>query len=78
MRALNFVIFFLTVVKNSKLSTNKEAFLLIKHRCTIYTNHAGEILCTEKHKTIKIDLVGEQPATMYMYIQISWKKLTKE
>ena len=70
MWALNFVNF-LTVVKNSKLSTNKVTFLLIENRCTIYTNHPGEILCTEKHKTIKFDVVGEQPATMYMYIQIS-------
>ena len=28
---------------------------------TIYTNHPGENL-VQKHKTIKIDVVGEQPA----------------
>ena len=68
MRALNCVIFFLTVVKNSKLRTNKVTFLLIENRGTIFSNHPGEILCTEKHETIKFDVVGQQPATMYIQI----------
>ena len=37
---------------------------------TIYTNHQGENLA-QKHKTIKIDDVGEWPAAKH--IQISWK-----
>ena len=37
---------------------------------TIYTDHPGENL-VQKHKTIKTDVVGEQPAARH--IQISWK-----
>ena len=34
---------------------------------TIYTNHSG-INLLHKHKTIKFDVVGEQPATKYIQI----------
>ena len=70
MRALNCVIFFFNSCEKLEIKNkiNKVTFLLIENRCTIFSNHPGEILCTEKHETIKFDVVGQQPATMYIQI----------